>query len=505
MGEKLAKLKERAELVWNLYGLRSLTGWDHQVMMPSGGGPARANQMAALERVAHELLVSDELRNALEGAEKEVAGRDPDDLDLCYVKAVRRKYDRYAKVPAELVEEMARTTTLAMEAWVTAKKTNDFPLFQPHLERVMDLCRRIAEARGYAEHPYDAMLDEWESGMKASQLKRLFDGLKPGLVDLVKRIRDQEVPPSKILQQRFPAEGQRKFNQLLLPAIGFDVRCGRLDESAHPFCASPSSLDVRLTNRVYEDQLPASVFGTLHEAGHGLYEQGSPAEFNGTPLKGGCSLGVHESQSRLWENLVGRSRAFWRYHYGHLVAHFPDQLSGYTAEDFYRAINEVKTSFIRVEADEVTYTLHIIMRFELELELLEGKLAVEDVPEAWNSRFESYFGIRPPTDTQGCLQDIHWSDGLVGYFPTYSLGNMIASQLWERIQRDIPDLEQQIESGDCRPLLAWLREHVHRHASKYEPTELVCRATGQDLAWEPFLSYLEKKYGEIYGLIPAIA
>ncbi len=501
MATSLDQLRIEAETIWNLKDSLRLIGWDQQIVMPSKASIARSRQMATLSRLAHERLTSDSFRSLLDKAEKEVEGRDQDCDDFCLVRVARRHHDRSVGLPADLVEELTRSCAVAFDAWLQAKPKSDWDLFEPHFEKVLDLKKQVAEARGYAGHPYDAMIDDFEPGMTTAEVTALFDSFRPFLVELVSKIsQSSAVAEDGPLDQEFPIDGQDRFSRELAESIGYDLVNGRIDAGPHPFCAAPAGSDIRLINRFQIDNLNTALFGTLHEAGHGIYEQFSPPRFEHTPLRGGCSLGVHESQSRLWENFVGRSRPFWRYHFPRLKEIFPTQLLGYEAEDIYRAVNRVRPSFIRVEADEVTYTLHVILRFEIEVQLLDGSLKVSDVPELWNAKMKQYLGIEPPEHRLGCLQDIHWSDGLVGYFPTYSIGNMIAAQLWERIESEIPDLDSQLERGDCQPLLTWLRREVYDHASKFLPKDLVLRASGQPLSHQAFQRYLDKKYKDLYDL-----
>ncbi|MEW6279162.1 MAG: carboxypeptidase M32 [Candidatus Eremiobacterota bacterium] len=501
---KIAELKKRLSTVWDLKSASNLLSWDQQTYMPPHGADSRARQLATLDRLAHEILTGDETARLIEDATREVNGAASDSDEACLLRVARRHYDRGAKVPAHLVEEFSRTCSLAHEAWVEARRSSDFPLFAPHLSRILELCREMAECRGYPEHPFDSLIDEFEPGATASEVRAMFDEMRPRLVALVQAVEGSGVRvDASLLHQRFDVTRQTAFARFLAEEIGYDFKRGRQDVSAHPFCTSFSAHDVRITVRYLERFVSAAIFGALHEAGHALYEQGSPDRFNHTPLRGGASLGLHESQSRLWENLVGRSRPFWRRYFPKLASFFPEQLHGYSVEDFYRAINRVEPSLIRVEADEVTYNLHIMVRFELELEMLEGKLAVKDVPEAWNHRYEQYLGVVPANDSAGCLQDIHWAHGILGYFPTYSIGNVLASQLWEQISRDLPDLEAHLEAGRFDPLRGWLVDKLHSQAKKFLPKELVQRVTGSPLNCQAFLGYLERKFGDIYGLVGA--
>lgn len=498
---KLAELKKRLSTVWDLRSTSSLLNWDQQTYMPPQGAGPRAQQLATIDRLAHEILIAPETATLLDAAQKELNGASEDSDEACLIKVARRHYNRGANVPSELVEEFSKTCSLAYETWVEAKKSSDFPLFAPQLEKVWELARRIADARGFEEHPYDALLDEWEPGATAAEVRAMFDEMRPRLVALVKKIRESgNNLDASSLHQKFDVERQIAFAKYLAEEIGYDFQRGRQDISAHPFCTSFSAHDVRITVRYFERFLAPSLFGTLHEAGHALYEQGSPPQFNHTPLRGGASLGIHESQSRWWENLVGRSRPFWKRYFPKLAGFFPEQLHGYTAEQFYRAINRVEPSLIRVEADEVTYNLHIMIRFELELELLEGKLKVKDVPDAWNDRYSEYLGVGVPNDGAGCLQDIHWAHGILGYFPTYSIGNVVSAQLWEAMLEVLPNVDELIANGQFKPILDWLIENVHSRAKKYLPKELVQKVTGESINCRAFLSYLETKFGDLYGL-----
>ncbi|MBX3171668.1 MAG: carboxypeptidase M32 [Candidatus Eremiobacteraeota bacterium] len=497
MSEAITHFKELCSPIWNLYSVRSLLYWDQQVLMPGGGAAARANQIAALEKVCHGMLTDTHFKSSLEKAEESAS----EDIDKRYLRSARRAYDLASKLPPRLVEERARATSLAVEAWVQAKKNNDFKFFLPHLRNVFDLTREVAEHKGYASHPYDALIDEYEPGMTTQKIDALFGGILPPLVQLVQAIAAARPISRKILQQAFPFEGQHEFSRYLLEQIGFDFERGRLDQSAHPFCSSSTGSDVRMTDRLDEWLVTMSIFGSLHEGGHGLYEQGSPPEWNSTPLAGGCSLGIHESQSRMWENFVGRSLPFWQAHFGRMRSIFPQQLWGYSAEDMFHAVNYVEPSFIRVEADEVTYTLHIVMRYELERDMITRALDPADLPEAWNEKMEKTLGIRPPTDTLGCLQDIHWSDGLIGYFPTYSIGNVVAAQLWRKIRKDMVHLDEDIARGNNLGLLNWLRHNLHRFASSVLPEEALFEATGgEELDHQPFVDYLWDKYSGLYEI-----
>ena len=501
MSESLPQLKARIAQITRIGQAASLLGWDQQTYMPTGGANARAEQMAALSQMTHEMFVSDATGNLLAQAEADTQGQDGDSDDVRMLQNLRREFDRATKLPTELVTEIARHETLAQEIWMKARAASDYAAFRPALEKMFDLMRQKAECFGYRNHIYDALLDTFELGAKQAEIAAMFADMKPGLVALTRAIAASSHPVSDaLLYGDFPIPAQRAFTWQTVQAIGFDATRGRQDEAAHPFCSGSSRDDVRITTRYSDKFLQQGLYASLHEAGHAMYEQGSPEAYEATPLSGGVSLGVHESQSRLWENLVGRSRPFSRYIFPLLQKAFPGPLEAANAEDFYRAINKVAPSLIRVEADEVTYNLHILMRFELECDLLTGTLSFDDLPDAWNSKMQEYFGITPPDAAQGCLQDIHWSCALIGYFPTYSLGNLISAQLFHAIRKTLPDLDAQIERGEFAPILGWLRENIHQYGSKFQPAELIERATGEKMTARYYTEYITGKYSDIYAL-----
>ena len=501
MAEKLRKLRELLAVVVDLEAAGGVLGWDQQTYMPPGGAGGRAMQLATLSRLAHEKLISDETGSALEEAKSEVADLDPDSDEARLVRRAERDFNKALKVPPEWVGEFRRVTALAHQVWERARAESDFSQFQPHVGKIVKLRRQYADFFAPYDHVYDPLLDDFEPGMKTADVRAVFDELLPQQIELVQAIAENGTPvDDSVIHQPFDERKQWEFGVDVIKAIGYDFDRGRQDKSAHPFTAGFGSGDVRITTRVDPNFLNPALFGTLHEAGHALYEQGVPPGFDRTPLGEGASLAVHESQSRMWENLIGRSRAFWTAFYPRLQEVFPSQLGGVALETFYRAINKVQPSLIRVEADEATYNLHVMLRFELELALMEGALAVADLPEAWNAKFEEFLGLVPPDDASGVLQDVHWSGGMIGYFPTYSLGNLVATQLWAKIQEDVPHLESKIERGEFGDLLNWLRENVHRHGAKFEPAELLRATTGQGLTAEPYLRYLHAKFEEIYAL-----
>lgn len=478
-----------------------LLDWDTQVNMPPEGSSARGAQLAVLSRLRHEMLTSDKTAHLLADAESEVKDAAYDSDMASMVRVVRQDFEDATKVPASLVAELSRVTTEAHEVWAHARANNDFRAFQNTLEKVLDLTRQRAGYLGYTDHPYDALLGNYERGMTTAMVKEIFDGHKPQLVELIAAIqKNGRQVDNSILHQPLDIAKQKEFALWAASVIGFDFKRGRQDVAVHPFAMTIARTDVRLTTRFSPDFLNPALFGMLHESGHGMYEQGSAESLEGTLLAGGTSLGVHESQSRLWENIVGRSRGFWHFALPKLKETFPGQFDNVDVETFYRAINRMQPSFIRVEADEATYNLHIMLRFELETELLAGKINVADLPEEWNDRFESYLGITPPTDRQGVLQDVHWSAGLVGYFPTYALGNLLSVQYYNQALKENPQIPDEIAQGNCSTLLKWLNEKIYVHGRKFTADELTRRVTGSSIDSGPYIAYLQQKYSDIYGL-----
>ncbi len=501
MEDRWQELKYRLAEVSNLRHASAVLGWDQQTCMPSRGAPARADQLATLDKIAHERFICDEIGELLDALEPEVARLDYVSDEASLIRVARRDYDKARRVPASLVERLSRTCALGIEAWGEARAKSDFRIFQSHLEKIVDLEIELANRLGYAERIYDALLDQYEPEMTSAQVASIFADLRGELKSLARRI---EANASRVddacLSRFYDPQKQWDLGLEVIKQFGFDFTRGRQDKSLHPFTTGFSLGDVRITTRVEPNYLPSALFGTLHECGHALYDQGYKPELENTPLEGGASLGVHESQSRLWENLVGRSRGFWRHYFPHFRQQFPDALDDQDAESFYRAVNRVKPTPIRVEADEVTYNLHVMVRFDLENDLVEGKLKVADAPEAWRAKMREYLGLAPSNDAEGVLQDIHWAMGSLGYFPTYSIGNLFSVQLFERALRDDPEIPSAIERGDFRRLLDWLRLNVHQHGRKFTLDELARRVTGESLQTRSYLSYLHKKYGEIYSL-----
>jgi len=491
-------LKNRLAEISDLNRTIGLLGWDQQTYMPPAGTENRGHQIATLQQIAHTKLVAEEMGRLLDKLQPYAAQLDPASFDACLIRVARRDYEKETRLPLEWVEEFSLVTTAALEAWAKARAEDNFSVFQPHLEKILDLAHRYAEFFAPYEHVYDPALDIFEPGLKTRDVKSIFETLRPQQVELIRRISDHPQVDNSFMHMNYDEQKQWDFGVEVITKMGYDWKRGRQDKTLHPFTISFGLGDVRISTRVYPNFLAPALFGTLHEAGHALYEMGSDTELDRTPLLGGASGGIHESQSRMWENMVGRSLPFWQHFYPRIQEYFPSQLGNLSLDAFYRGINKVQPSYIRVEADEATYNLHIMLRMELEIALLENKLAVKDLPEAWNTRFEEYLGITPPNNAQGVLQDVHWSSGLLGYFPSYALGNLIAAQLWEQIILDIPDLTEQIREGTFAPWLAWLREKVHRHGSKYEPQKLIQSVTGSLIDPAPYMRYLEQKYRVIY-------
>ena len=500
MSEKLDQFKTLLAEVADLNNTQALLGWDQQTYMPPGGAEARGNQLATLGKIAHQKFTSDEIGQLLGDLEKEYAGADPDSDELRLLKLTRHNYDQATRVPAEFVAEFAVVTSKAFEAWVEARSKSDFSIFEPHLEKVVELNQRYVTFFPPADHPYDVLLDQYERGMKTADVKVIFEALRPQQVELLKAIAEKPQVDDSFLHIAYDEKTLWDFSELIATKFGYEWERGRQDKSAHPFTTSFSINDVRITTRFEEDNPANMLFSTMHETGHALYDLGSKQDYERSPLAGGASLAVHESQSRMWENLVGRSLPFWAYFYPELQKRFPSQVGNIDLQTFYKGINKVEPSLIRVNADEATYNMHIMLRLELEIGMLEGTAKVKDLPEIWNAKMEEYLGIVPPNDAKGVLQDIHWAYGSLGYFSTYALGNLVSAQLWEKINADIPDLAEQFRKGEFGALLAWLREKIHIHGSKYEPQELVQRVTGSRINPDAYVRYLKQKYGEIYGL-----
>lgn len=477
----------------------SIIHWDRETMMPRGAAESRGRQLATLSALHHRLATDKDLGAALRRYAEDGAGLSPDEQAMA--REALWDYDRATKLPEDFVREEAELESKAHFAWVDARKADDYSLFRPLLAKLLDMARRKADLYGYEGSPYNGLFSNYERGMSTEAIRPMFALLAERQKDLIRRIVESPVQPDlAFLDGEWPIDAQEDFSRFVLGQMGFDFDHGRLDVAAHPFCTSFGVDDVRLTSRYDKSDLFSALFSAMHEGGHGLYERGLDPEWARTPLGRACSLGIHESQSRLWENMVGRSLPFWRRNLPELRKRFPGRLDAVGLEEFHFAINAVRPSLIRVEADECTYNLHIIIRFELEVAMVEGRLAVDDVPEAWNAKYKEYLGVDVPSDADGCLQDIHWSMGGMGYFSTYTLGNVYAAQIFEAVRRAIPDLDAQVEAGEMSALREWLRANIHMKGRRHLAPALVEEATGAAPSPEPYLRYLEDKFGALYQL-----
>jgi carboxypeptidase Taq len=500
MSNKVDQLKEILGEVADLNAAMSLLGWDQQTYMPTGGSEARGQHLATLGKIAHQKATAPGVGELLSALRSDLRDSDPESDESSLVRVAARDYDKAVRVPAEFVAEQAIVTTASFQAWQEARAKSDFAIFRPHLEKVVSLVKRYIAFFPPSDHPYDVLLDDYEPGMKTAEVKDIFDALRPHQIDLIRKIAARPQVNDSFLHRKFNENKLWDFSAEITRAFGYDWTRGRMDRAPHPFETSFSVNDVRITNR-YEAANPlATLFSAMHEAGHAMYEQGIAVKHERTALAHGASLAVHESQSRMWENLIGRSLPFWRLTFAQFKRVFPSQLEGVGLRSFYRAINKVEPSFIRVNADEATYNLHIMLRLELEIMLVEGTLEIKDLPAAWNSKMQQYLGITPRNDAEGVLQDVHWSYGSIGYFSTYALGNLISAQIWEKVRADVGDLDADIRSGRFDVLLHWLRENIHRFGRKYDPQDLVQRITGSRITPGPYVRYLTEKYSEIYGL-----
>lgn len=478
----------------------ALLEWDERTMMPPAAGAYRAEQATHLAGLIHQARTDPRLGEWLEQLAESPLAADPASDDGCTIRQLRREFRKKTRMPQRLVEELARQTMLGQQIWVTARQADDYSAFAPQLDLLLRLKREQAAALGYDDRPYDALLDEYEPDAKTADVARALAGLRAELAPLIARIAaSSRRPDGGLLRRRYPIDAQERFGRLAAERIGFDFSRGRLDVTHHPFCATVGRDDCRITTRYDERFFPSALFGTLHEAGHGIYDQGLRAEQYGLPPGSFVSLGIHESQSRMWENFVGRSRAFWSYFFPRAVEAFPEALGDVSLDDFYFAVNDVKPSLIRVEADEATYNLHVIIRFELEVALLDGALTVADLPEAWRSKYGELLGIVPPDDASGVLQDVHWSAGLFGYFPTYSLGNLYAAQFFETADRELGGLAEQFARGEFAPLRDWLRRNIHERGQCRSAAELARIVTGRPLDASALVRQLREKFEPLYA------
>jgi carboxypeptidase Taq len=493
VADALERLKVRAAQIVDLDRIGRILLWDQQTMMPAAGAETRAEQMATLRRLQHELLVDAENGRLLDELAPLAESLDYDSDDASLIRVVRREYDKAVRVPADLRAEMARSAAQARTVWVKARAESDFASFLPALKHNFELRHRYIECFDDYDEPYDVLLDDYEPEMTTARVRAIFDELKPELRSLIDELRDNDIDDA-FLSGDFPVERQRALAHDVVRLFGMRPETWRLDPTEHPFASGAGVDDVRITTN-YDPRTMKSLFSTMHEYGHGLYSHQLPRELERLPTGLACSLGIHESQSRLWENLVGRSQPFWRLFYTRVQEAFPEQLGDVELPRFYAAINKVRPSLIRIKADEVTYGMHVILRFELEQDVINGRVQVRDLPEAWNAKMDEYLGVEVPSDAQGVLQDTHWASGSIGYFSTYLLGTVMSVQIWERIATEVPDIEDQIERGELTALREWLGEHVHRLGRKFPPQETLERATGWTIDARPYLGYLRAKYG----------
>lgn len=497
------ELIRRSRELSTLASCSSLLGWDEQTYMPVGGAEHRAGQLALLAGLHHERATDPKLGGLLAEVEGSGLIADPISVPAVNVRELRRSYNRLTRLPRTLVEELARSTSRGHQEWVAARHERDFSRLKPSLEIIFALKRNEAECLGYQDTAYDALIDEYEPGAKSKDLAVLFASLRTELVPLVAGIADSKSktkPNRTILNREYVVDRQKVFGEAVAAAVGFDFQRGRLDTTEHPFCSGIGPGDTRITTRYDPKNFADAFFGILHEVGHGLYDQGLDLVHHGTPMGEAVSLGIHESQSRMWENVVGRSRPFWAYWFPIARQIFREALTDVTPETFYAAINVVEPSLIRVQADEVTYNLHIMIRFELEAALLKGDLAVADLPLAWDEKYQHYLGVVPKHHAEGCLQDIHWSAGLIGYFPTYSLGNMYAAQFFNKAEAALGGLSGPFSKGDFAGLLEWLRSNIHSEGQRFRAADLALKITGSPPDHRPLVQMLKAKYGELYGI-----
>jgi carboxypeptidase Taq len=502
---RLAELRRRLLEISDLDAAGSVLGWDQATYMPAGGAPARGRQGAALRKLAHERSVDPALGRLIDGLEPHAA-RLPDDADdACLIRVARRDFEKAIRIPPDHVARANELGSASYDAWTRARPANDFATMVPFLDRFLDLAHEYAGFFAPYAHVADPFIDDEDEGMTTALVGAMFGELRRELVPIVRAISQQEDIDDRCLRGPFGEAAQLEFGLAVARRFGYDLTRGRLDKTLHPFCTRFSLGDVRITTRVREDDIGDALFSTLHEAGHAMYEQGVSRSLDGTPLGRGASSGVHESQSRLWENLVGRSRGFWEHYYAPLQARFPDALGAVALDTFHRAVNKVARSLIRTDADEVTYNLHIMLRFDLELALLEGRLRVKDLPQAWRAAMQADLGIAPPDDRDGCLQDVHWyASGFGGGFQSYTIGNILSAQFHAAAVKAHPLIPREIAQGEFGTLHGWLTEHVYRHGRKFAPNDLVRRATGEPMTMRPYIAYLRDKYGAFYRLPAAV-
>jgi carboxypeptidase Taq len=495
----LERFQALDEKISHLESISGLLSWDQKVIAPKKGRAQFSKAYGALQTEIFKLMISQEMGELLDQLSE--SNEHFDTVTQAKIRLRKHFYNRSKRIPSDLYKEYSVLCSDANDAWEEAREKNDYSLFLPYLEKIVEIKKVFVEYYGYEKHPYDALLDEFEPGLTVEVLDPLFASLREKSIALLNKIKaTSHKTPVEIVKQPFTIEKQKEFNRYMLPQLGFDLDAGRLDETVHPFAQTVNTGDVRITTRYLEDNVLSALFGTIHEAGHGIYEQQISSKLEGTVLCSGTSFGIHESQSRFLENMVGRCEAFWQYFLPKLKEFFPTQLHKVELQQFYEAINTVHPSFIRVEADELTYNLHIMLRYEIEKELFEGKLEVSELPAVWNKKMEEFLGIVPPTNTLGVLQDVHWSFGGFGYFPSYSLGNLYAAQLLKTMKKELTEFDQYLENGHLQPIMSWLKEKIHQHGSLYTPNELIVSVTGEQLNAAHLVEYLEEKYSRVYQL-----
>lgn len=505
LNEQLQKVvnqfKEIDQRIAHYHEVLNVVSWDLQTGAPKKGRGFRSNALGTLSTDVFQLSMSEEMGHCLETLLAPEAYEQLDEVTQASVREHKRLYEKFKQIPPALYKEFVIHSSNAHDVWEEAKNTNNFSHYQPTLEKMVDFMRQFIVLYGYEGHPYNALLDNFEPGLTVEKLDVLFADLRKKTLVLLDRIKASTHQPRKdIFNQKFDIDKQREFSLFVLPKLGYDMSAGRLDESAHPFATGINTGDVRITTHYLEDDMRSAIFGTIHECGHAIYEQGVNPAYEGTVLRGGTSMGIHESQSRFLENMVGRSTQFWTYFYKDLQSFFPEQFKGVPLEDFAQSVNSVEPSYVRIEADELTYNLHIMIRYEIEKALMAGDIEVKDLPQIWNEKMEEYLGITPPTDTLGVLQDVHWSFGGFGYFPSYSLGNLYAAQFAHTLKQQIPNFEELLEKGEFLTIREWLRENIHQYGKLYTPNELIKKVTGEELNAKYLMDYFDEKYSKVYQL-----
>lgn len=497
---KLTELRRRVGEILDLKRASALLGWDQQTMMPPQGNEGRSDQLSTIDRFSHELFVSDGMGKLLDELEEQEADIDPESIDAALIRVTRRDWEKARRVPAELQAELTRAEVIGVMAWAEARQNSNFEAFLPFLEKNVELKRRYIECfKGTGKSDYDILLDDYQEDARSEEITAIFERIKEVVVPLLREVAAAEPVDASFAHGHFPVEKQELIGREILERFGYSSESWRLDPTVHPFATSISVDDIRLTTR-YSENDAESIFHTAHEFGHGIYEHGIDRTLERTPLVELNSMVLHESQSRLWENLVCRSRPFWSFFFPRIQEVFPEQLAGVTDEMYWRYVNRVQPDFIRVEADEVTYGMHIILRYELEQDIIAGRLELPDLPAAWNEKMKEYLGLDVPDDARGVLQDVHWSGGSFGYFPTYLLGTIASVQIWERVRSELPDLDSQMEAGEFGALREWLGEHMYRWGRRFTPDEMLERIVGGPLDVEPYLAYLSSKVEAIYGV-----